>query len=104
MLCIQQQGRVDVNLDANLITFSNGNSSITQIVLCFNILLEPLLIEPILRLPDHMDYKCQEWQDQNNEMHLDDSCFQKLSCPACVPNVWSLVLIYPSVQDRSDLE
>ena len=52
MLHIQKQGCVDVNHDANTITFSSGNSSIA---LCFNILLESLLIEPILGLPDCMD-------------------------------------------------
>ena len=41
MLYIQQQGCVDVSHDANMITFSSGNSSITQMARCFIILFWP---------------------------------------------------------------
>ena len=43
MLYIQQQGCVDVDHDAKMVTLSSGDSSITQIALCFNILPEPLI-------------------------------------------------------------
>ena len=42
MLYIQQQACVDVNPDAHMITFSSGNSSITQMARCFIILFDLL--------------------------------------------------------------